>query len=265
MISPMPTTVVEGIRLAYVDKGSGDPVILLHGWGGQAASMMPLIVALETRYRVLAFDLPGFGESNPPPEPWGTPEYAEFVWKAAKSLGIVCATYVGHSFGGRVAIWLAAHHPEAVQALVLIDAAGIRQPATPGRRVRSFFYKAGKAVLRLPFWRSRTMALQERLATRFGSPDYRATSGVMRGTFVKTVTLDLLPCLPDIRVPTLLLWGDKDEETPLSDGKTMECLIPESRLIVVAGAGHFSYLDKPAFVGAVVSAFVDGTRGPKTT
>lgn len=87
----------------------------------------------------------------------------------------------------------------------------------------------------------------------------------MRGTFVKTVTLDLLPCLPDIRVPTLLLWGDKDEETPLSDGKTMERLIPESRLIVVAGAGHFSYLDKPAFVGAVVSAFVDGTRGPKTT
>jgi pimeloyl-ACP methyl ester carboxylesterase len=109
------------------------------------------------------------------------------------------------------------------------------------------------------------MGLQERLAARFGSPDYRATSGVMRGTFVKTVTLDLKSCLPAIQAPTLLLWGDKDQETPLSDGRIMERLIPESRLIVVAGAGHFSYLDKPAFVGAVVRAFLDGTRGPRAT
>lgn len=261
----MPTMVVEGIRLAYVDQGSGDPVVLLHGWGGQAASMMPLITALQKNYRVVAFDLPGFGDSDRPSEPWGTPEYAEFVWKAVNSLGVACATYIGHSFGGRAAIWLAAHHPEAVQALVLIDAAGIKPPVTLQRKVRSSFYKVAKALLRLPFWRSGTKGLQERLAARFGSPDYRATSGVMRGTFVKTVTLDLKSCLPVIQAPTLLLWGDKDEETPLSDGKTMERLIPESRLIVVAGAGHFSYLDRPAFVGAVVRAFLDGTRGPGAT
>ena len=69
----MAITLVDGITLAYVDEGSGDPVVLLHGWGGQAASMTPLIVALRDRYRVLAFDLPGFGGSSSPPVPWGTP------------------------------------------------------------------------------------------------------------------------------------------------------------------------------------------------
>ena len=146
----MASTVVDGITLAYVDEGSGDPVVLLHGWGGQAASMTPLIVGLRDKYRVLAFDLPGFGGSSPPPVPWGTPEYAAFVEKAVTSLGIARATYVGHSFGGRIAIWLAAHAPETVQALVLVDAAGIRPPATLRRRMRQLFYKVAKAVLRLP-------------------------------------------------------------------------------------------------------------------
>ncbi|HEX7607853.1 MAG TPA: alpha/beta fold hydrolase, partial [Candidatus Cryosericum sp.] len=137
----MASTLVDGIKLAYVDEGCGDPVVLLHGWGGQAASMTPLIVGLRDKYRVLALDLPGFGGTSPPPVPWGTPEYATFVERAVTFLGVTRATYIGHSFGGRIAIWLAAHAPEAVQALVLVDAAGIRPRATFGRRTRQLFYK----------------------------------------------------------------------------------------------------------------------------
>src|SRR5450759_2514654 len=84
----MATTLVDGITLSYVDEGSGDPVVLLHGWAGQAASMTPLIVELRDRYRVITFDLPGFGGSGPPPVPWGTPEYAAFVERAVASLGL---------------------------------------------------------------------------------------------------------------------------------------------------------------------------------
>ena len=256
----MATTLVDGITLAYVDEGSGDPVVLLHGWGGQAASMTPLIVALRDRYRVITFDLPGFGGSNPPPVPWGTPEYAAFVERAVASLGISCATYIGHSFGGRIAIWLAAYAPEAVQALVLIDAAGIRPSATFRRRMRRLFYKTAQTVLRLPILGTKGPALRERLAMRFGSADYRATTGVMRASMVKTVNLDLTACFGAIKTPTLLLWGEKDAATPIADGRKMEQLIKGSRLIVVAGAGHFSYLDSPTFVNAVVGAFLHGTR-----
>ncbi len=256
----MASTVVDGITLAYVDEGSGDPVVMLHGWGGQAASLTPLIVGLRDKYRVLAFDLPGFGGSGPPPVPWGTPEYAAFVERAVTSLGIARATYVGHSFGGRIAIWLAAHAPETVQALVLIDAAGIRPPATLRRRTRQLFYKVARTVLRLPILGARGPALQERLAMRYGSADYRAMTGVMRASMVRTVGLDLTACLKAVSAPTLLLWGEKDAETPIADGRKMERLIRGSRLIVVAGAGHFSYLDSPTFVNAVASAFLHGTR-----
>jgi len=251
---------VDGITLAYVDEGSGDPVVLLHGWGGQAVSMMPLIVGLRDRYRVLAFDLPGFGGSSPPPVPWGTPEYAAFVERAVTSLGITCATYIGHSFGGRIAICLAARSPEAVQALVLIDAAGIRPSATFRWRLRQLVYKTARTVLRLPILGAHGPALRERLAMRFGSADYRAMAGVMRASMVRTVNLDLTACLGAVNAPTLLLWGEKDTATPLADGRKMEQLIRGSRLIVVAGAGHFSYLDSPAFVNAVVGAFLHGTR-----
>jgi pimeloyl-ACP methyl ester carboxylesterase len=256
----MASTLVDGIKLAYVDEGSGDPVVLLHGWGGQAASMTPLVVGLRDKYRVLALDLPGFGGSSPPPVPWGTPEYAAFVERAVTSLGATRATYIGHSFGGRIAIWLAAHAPEAVQALVLVDAAGIRPRATFGRRTRQLFYKVAKTVLRLPILGAKGPAVQERLAMRFGSADYRALTGVMRASMVKTVNLDLSECMRAVAVPTLLIWGEKDQATPIADGRKMERLIRGSRLIAVAGAGHFSYLDSPAFVNAVVSAFLHGTR-----
>jgi pimeloyl-ACP methyl ester carboxylesterase len=254
------STVVDGIKLAYVDEGSGDPVVLLHGWGGQAVSMTPLIVGLRDKYRVLAFDLPGFGGSSVPPIPWGTPEYAAFVEKAVASLGITRATYIGHSFGGGIAIWLAVHVPEAVQALVLVDAAGIRPPATFRRRMRQLFYKTAKTLLRFPMLGAQGPVLRERLAMRFGSADYRAMTGVMRASMVRTVNLDLTACLGAVSAPTLLLWGEKDTETPIADGRKMEQLIRGSRLIAIAGAGHFSYLESPAFVNAVVSAFLHGTR-----
>jgi pimeloyl-ACP methyl ester carboxylesterase len=85
-------------------------------------------------------------------------------------------------------------------------------------------------------------------------------TGVMRASMVRTVNLDLTVYLKAVSAPTLLLWGERDTETPMADGRKMERLIRGSRLIAVAGAGHFSYLDSPAFVNAVVGAFHHGTR-----
>jgi pimeloyl-ACP methyl ester carboxylesterase len=222
--------------------------------------MTPLVVGLRDHYRVLAFDLPGFGGSSQPPVAWGTPEYAEFVHRAVASLGIARATYVGHSFGGRLAIWLASHVPEAVQALVLIDSAGLKPPMTLRRRTRQIAYKTARTVLQMSLFGTRGQVLRERLAMHFGSADYREVSGVMRSSFVKTVNLDLGEFLGAITAPALLIWGEKDQATPISDGRKMERLIPGARLILVAGAGHFSYLDSPVFVKAVVRAFLQGTR-----
>jgi pimeloyl-ACP methyl ester carboxylesterase len=126
--------------------------------------------------------------------------------------------------------------------------------------MRQLFYKAAKIVLRLPILGTQGPVLRERLAMRFGSADYRATTGVMRASMVRIVNLDLTACLGAVSAPTLLLWGERDTETPIADGRKMERLIRGSRLIAVAGAGHFSYLDSPSFVNAVVGAFLHGTR-----
>jgi len=253
-------TLVDGITLTYIDEGTGDPVVLLHGWGGQAASMTPLVVGLRDQYRVLAFDLLGSGGSGQPPVAWGVPEYAAFVHRAVSALGITRATYIGHSFGGRIAIWLASHVPDTVQALVLIDAAGIKPPMTFKRRTRQLMYKIAKAVLQAPVFGARREALKERLVMHFGSPDYKVATGLMRASFTKIVNLDLSVCMQAIVAPTLLIWGEKDQATPIADGRKMERLITGSRLISVAGAGHFSYLDSPVFVKAVIAAFLQGTR-----
>lgn len=255
----MAVLTVDGLTLAYIDEGRGTPVVLLHGWGGQAASMTPLVVGLRDVYRVLAFDLPGFGGSSRPPIPWGVPEYAAFVQDALAALGIDRAVFVGHSFGGRICIWLATHVPGLVQKIVLIDAAGIRPPLTFRKRLRSQVYRIARATLNLPFFRRHRAELREKLIARFGSPDYRAQTGVMRASMVKTINLDLSGLLQGIGAPTLLVWGEKDMETPLADGRTMERLIPGARLVCVASAGHFSYLDSPLFVLSMIRRFLQET------
>ena len=254
----MATTVVGGLTLSFTDEGAGSVVVLLHGWGGRAASMTPLANALRERFRVLAFDLPGFGETSLPPEPWGTFEYASFVAAALAGLGVQRASFIGHSFGGRLGIWLAANRPELVQSLVLIDSAGVKPLPTLKRRLRTAVFKAAKALLRLRILGRAGPALQERLAAKLGSADYRAATGVMRASMVKTVNEDVTHLLPRIGVPTLLLWGENDKETPVADGEKMAGLIGDAVLIRVAGAGHFSYLENPLYVQAVVIAFLDG-------
>src|SRR5438067_5415172 len=116
---------VAGLRTRCQVQGAGDPVLVLHGWGESIESIRPLTAAVAQIATACAVDMPGFGESEPPPEPWGTGEYAAFVRELMDTLGLEAAAVVGHSFGGRVAIRLAADFPRNVTKLVLVNSAGI--------------------------------------------------------------------------------------------------------------------------------------------
>src|SRR6476646_119056 len=109
----------------FVDGGSGQPIVLLHGWGGQIASFGPIPAILAERFRVIAVDLPGFGASPLPSRPWNSRDFAECVAGLISRLETGPVTLVGHSHGGRTAISLAVNYPEAVRKLVLVDSAGI--------------------------------------------------------------------------------------------------------------------------------------------
>jgi pimeloyl-ACP methyl ester carboxylesterase len=244
---------INGIRARWRRSGTGPPVLVLHGWGAKIEAVDPIIRALTPQLTVDAVDLPGFGESSLPPEPWGVAEYSDWTRALMDELGLERPSIVGHSNGGRIAIHLASHHPGRVDKLILVDSAGIR--AKRGFRYyrRVGMAKTAKHAARLLGPPGR--ALQRRVLARTASSDY-ANAGPLRPTFVKLVNEDLTPLLPQIRASTLLIWGDQDDSTPLSDGQTMERLIPDAGLVVLKGAGHFSYLDQPQRFGRVVAHFL---------
>jgi pimeloyl-ACP methyl ester carboxylesterase len=253
---------VGGLRTLCRVAGDGPPALLLHGWGGEGASLHPLAAHLAQRYRTITPDLPGFGGTEPPPADWGVPDYADWALQLLAKVGAERALFVGHSFGGRISIWLAATRPEVVDRLVLIDSAGIRPERTSAQQAATLVSKAGRAASGVPLLGSFAERLRGRWHRAVGAEDY-ANAGGLRGTFVRVVNHDLRDLLPRVAAPTLLLWGADDDATPVEDGRLMEQLIPGARLKVFPNAGHFSYLDRTAETCAAIDAFLAPAEGPR--
>lgn len=249
---------IDGRRVAYYDCGSGPSVLLLHGWGAPAATYRLIIDHLSAHCRVVAPDLPGFGGSEEPPEAWDVDGYADFILRFAAAVGVDAPVLIGHSNGGRIAIKLLARAdcPLRVPKAVLIDAAGIKPRRGAAYYAKVYSYKAAKRVCSLPGVRHLFPHAVERAQTRFGSADYQNASPLMRQAMVKAVNEDLQPLLPRIRVPTLLIWGEQDTATPLTDGQTMERLIPGAGLVTLAGAGHFSFAERWGQCSRVLDSFL---------
>ncbi len=234
---------VRGVRIGYHVSGEGETIVLLHGWGGDSRSFFPIHQRLSKSYQVYSIDFPGFGRSALPPEPWGVGDYAEVFHDWMDAVGIRRATLIGHSFGGRVSIVTATRWPERINRLVLVDSAGIRPRRTFGYHLRVAAAKAGRKALASPVLAGQKAKLEPRLYRALGASDY-ASAGPLRPTFVKVVNEELRPLLPQIAAPTLLVWGDQDQDTPIADARVMEQEIPGARLIVYEGAGHFAYLER---------------------
>lgn len=254
---------INGIDTIVHDQGAGSTVLFLHGWGSESAVFTPFQNALAGRRRVLALDLPGFGKSSPPPHAWNMDDYADFVTAFLKERTVSRVTLIGHSFGGRIGIKLAARGDPAVvvEKMILVDSAGIKPKKTAAALVRQYIYKAVRNVLSLAAVDRLFPGALERWRRAHASLDYRSATPRMREVLVKVVNEDLTPCLEKISCPTLLVWGENDTATPLSDAKIMEKLIPDAGLAVLPGAGHYSFLDQPRAFGLILDSFLDIDRG----
>jgi pimeloyl-ACP methyl ester carboxylesterase len=246
---------VGGLRTLCRVQGEGPPAVLLHGWGAEGASLQPLVAHLARRYRTITPDLPGFGGTALPPTDWGVDDYADWTAELVAKLGIERALFVGHSNGGRIGIVLAVTRPALVDRLVLVNSAGLRPERSAKQRAAVPVSKLGRAASGLPLVGPLADRLRGRWHRALGAEDY-ASAGSLRGTLVKIVNRDLRELLPRVQAPTLLLWGADDDATPASDGATMAQLIPDARLVVLPGAGHFSYLDRPAETCAALDEFL---------
>jgi pimeloyl-ACP methyl ester carboxylesterase len=221
------------------DSAAGSlALVWAHGWGHTHQNMLPLAEAMRRTARSILIDFPGFGTSPLPAEAWGTEDYADAVAEWLDRETPARWIWVGHSFGCRVGLQLAARHPELISGLFLIAAAGLPPRRTPWARVR---VAARRGAFRLARLVIREGPARDRLRQRFGSADYRA-AGALRPILVKAVNEDLSEVARAVRVPALLVVGDRDRDTPPELAMRFNRLMPQSRLVVLRGFGHLDVL-----------------------
>lgn len=245
---------IDNIETNYFDLGekSDYAVLMLHGWASNIELFRPSANLVAAKYRVLALDMPGHGETPEPPADWFVDDYADFVTHFLEHFGIKKVILLGHSFGGRVIIKLSgrSHLPFEIEKIILVDSAGIRPEKTREQKRKESVASFGKKLL------SGTPGLLNKMQSLVGSNDYKAASPLMRRVLVNTVNEDLEPLLPGIKQPTLLIWGTQDTATPISDAQKMEKLIPDAGLARMEGCSHFAFVENPALYGAILSSFL---------
>ena len=253
---------IDGLNINYIDSGdknSENAILLLHGWGSNITLFQKMIDMLSPYMRVVAPDMPGFGESDEPNEPWNVDNYVQFIEKFCKTVSLENPIVLGHSFGGRVIIKSVTGDKPTMNPpkIILTDSAGIKPKQSLKSKVNTKMYKMGRSVMSTAPMKKLFPDAVENMRNKRGSADYRAASPVMRATLVNVVNEDLTHLLSEIKQSTLLVWGDKDDATPLSDGQLMEKLIPDSGLVVIEGTGHYAFLEGWYTFSRVLASFLE--------
>ncbi len=239
------------------------PILLcLHGWGGSKESFTELraaITAQNVDVEMLTPDLPGFGDEPEPKEPWNVESYAQWIsgWMKDRftdqELKERKLILLGHSHGGRIAIWILSHQMLPVDHLYLCASAGIKHARHIKRIIGLTLAKTGKAFLRIPGLRLLQPLGKALLYKLVRVHDYEKASDVMRQTLILVTKEDLSPLLPQIHVPTHIFWGENDGMTPVSDASVFHKAIKHSHLKVFPGVRHAVHRDKAAEIATVIS------------
>ncbi|WP_313676085.1 alpha/beta fold hydrolase [Mycolicibacterium sp.] len=280
MFTDMKFLDVHGERVAYVDEGSGEAILLLHGILGSSQTWRAVIGPLSRNYRVVAPDLLGHGNSTKPRSDYSLGALSVLVRDILDQLGIARATIVGHSLGGGIAMQFVYQHPEYVQRLVLIGSGGLgpdvglllraaslpgaelvlpviaaRRVLAPGDRVFSWLRKAGVEAPR-----------GEEMWRHYSS----LSDGPTRQAFLRTLrsvvdhrgqavsALSRLNSRTDF--PVMAIWGEKDSMIPVQHAYAAKEVRPDVRLEVLPGVGHFPHAERPALVAELIDHFISAGR-----
>lgn len=247
---------VNSQLIEYKDEGKGKVVLLLHGWGDSSVTFEGVAKHLAKNYRVIRLDFPGFGGSPRPLDNWTVESYARITEGFLQKLDIqeVYAA-VGHSFGGRVIIKSIAEKLFDPKKVILIGAAGVK-PRDGGKKAAyKVVAKVGKVVTALPGLRGARKSLRRKLYESAGATDYLDAEG-MQNIFRNTVNEDLLPYVHLITQPSLLVWGEHDDQTPVADAYVMSNELNNAELVVIEDAGHFVHVEKPDLVLKKIDEFL---------
>ncbi len=260
---------VPGARVRYVRKGSGPPVVLLHGFASSLYTWKDVLPALAAGHDVVAIDLPGFGGSSIP-RPLQAASYPGVVLAVMDRLGLDRATVVGNSLGGSVAVAVAGERPERVDRLVVIDSAGFNFRASDRPWMLRLVAAPGVAAVaeRLPVRRRlvaaglRQVFFRDELVTEERIDEYAAPM-LRPGAARAAAELLGTPGPPDfaaqmarVRAPTLVVWGREDTWIPVAHSRRFTAAIAGSTAVVLEACGHMPQEEKPADVAALLQWFL---------
>jgi pimeloyl-ACP methyl ester carboxylesterase len=238
-------------RLFGAATGTGRPwVLALHGWQRTHRDFNRVLEGIDA----LALDLPGFGASPPPPEPWGSAEYAKALLPILDGFHDP-PVVLGHSFGGRVAVHIAATFPDRVRALVLTGVPLLRPSDAPRPKVATA-YKVARFLHRRHVLSDARM---EALRQRYGAADYRNATGVMRGVNVKVVNETYEEQLRQVTCRVELVWGDHDTAAPLSVAQAAAAMLSDAHLTALTNVGHLTPLEAPEALTAALERLRAGS------
>lgn len=245
--------IVNDLMTSYSRSGTGKTVLILPGWADNSAGWQSFARTLGKHYDVVVLDLPGFGGSQPPAEPWALNEYVDFIAAFVSKLKLKPYAVIGHSNGGSIAIRGLASGIMSADKLVLLASAGVRSEQAGRKRALKAVAKIGKTIAK-PLPTHMQKRLRATLYKRAGSDMLVAEH--MQETFKKIVVDDVVRDAAELRVPTLLLYGQDDTATPVRHGMLLHERIAGSTLEIVNGAGHFLHLDDETKVIQLVEEFL---------
>lgn len=250
---------VDGIETRYIETSgsSGIPLIILHGWGSSINSWTKIAQQLEgAEKKVFVPDLPGFGKTPEPPRPWSADDYAEFVKHFTQRLGIKKFFLAGHSFGGQIAIFFTLKYRDKLQGLILLSAARIVRRRKLKVKIFSIFTSIGNSVFSIPPLYFLKPLVQKMWYKLSGERDYYKASPLMKETFRLVIEQGVSEELSKIQIPTLILWGGRDNLTPLEDAWIIHRAVSGSKIIVFEDEEHDINLKIPLKVSQEIVKFI---------
>jgi len=253
-------TSVNNLAVNYKIAGEGPAVLILHGWGGSSDSWLEVQKILADHgYMVVVPDFPGFGKSFTPPNPWSLKEYNDWLNDFLKdsSLGLGEPFFLlAHSFGGRVAIKFAAQYPERLKKLILCDSAGIKARPDLKTRIIIIISRLGNAIFSPEIFARFKDSVRSAFYFLIRNRDYVKAKGTMRETMKNVISEDLLSDLSGIKVPTLVVWGERDKIVPVKCAHIFKERISNCRLEIIPRIGHSPHLEVPGGLSRIIISFL---------
>lgn len=249
----------KDISIYYEIHGnSNKSILILPGWGNTRNTFLNIINLLKDTYKIYIVDYPSFGNSPIPNKELTIYDYTELIYNFIKDNNINNPIIIAHSFGGRISSILISKYKLKVNKLILIDVAGIKRI-----NIKLFIKtKLYKLLKKLTYLLPKKIQINTRnkLLNKFSSMDYKDIPNIMKKTFQNIIKEDLRKHYKSISVETLIIWGDKDKDTPLKDAKYLNKVIKNSGLIIYKNANHFSYLNYPYLTNSILENYLKKNR-----